>query len=241
MGKERDTGCMTDMGVADIIMEMPHNFRVGSRRFSLRPVSLGKSYCLSRLTGALGIDRRLLHLNPYAEALRLCVENPDGVCRVIAAHTMGTPQELFDPELTEDTTAYLRENLSKQEMAELFALSMSEPDLAAITKRLGITDDQARRQKVMAAKKQDRNTYTFGGRSVFGALIAPACEKLHMTPRQVVWDISLHFLQLLMADGVTQVYLTDDERKHCRVPNDNERINADDPANRDIIKSMKWD
>lgn len=241
MEKERDTDRIADMEIADIIMEMPHNFRVGQRRFSLRPVSLGKSHYLSRLTGALGIDRKLLHLNPYAEALRLCVENPDGVCRVIAAHTLDTPQELFDPELNDDISGYLRTNLAKEEMAELFALSLAEPDMAAITKRLGIDDDQKRRNKVMAAKKEDRNTYTFGGRSTFGALIAPACEKLHMTPRQVVWDISLRFLQLLLADGITQVYLTDEERKHCRISNDTERINADDPANRDIIKSMKWD
>lgn len=229
-----------DHEVADIVTENPQGFDVGSRRFYLYPVSLGKSYLLSRLTDNLNIDVKLLHLNPFAESLRLTIADVNGVCRIIALHTARTQQECQDTKRLNKTAEYLAKHLSVEEVAQLFTLTLTDKDLAGITKHLGIDADNRRRQRVMAAKTNDRNTYTFGGNSVFGAMIVPACEKLNMTPRQVVWDISLKFLRLLLADNITQVYLTDEERKRCRVSNDNDRINGDDPAMQERIRQMKW-
>lgn len=227
--------------VADILTEIPQGFDVGARRFYLYPISLGKSYLLSRLMGNLHIDAKILHSNPFAEALRLAMDDVDGVCKIIALHTMRTQRECHDTRLLDERAKYFAEQLSVEEVAELFTLVISDADLAPIMKHLGIDADNKRRQRVMAAKKADRNTYTFGGNSIFGAMIAPACEKLHMTPRQVVWGISLKFLRLLIADNITQVHLTDEERKHCRVSNDSDRISGDDPAMQERIRQMKWD
>ena len=88
--------------------------------------------------------------------------------------------------------------------------------------------------------KKDSNQITFFGKSVFGSLIVPACEKLNMTPQQVVWEISYNYLQMLMADAVTTVYLSDDEMKKARVSKSREVIKADDPRNYAKIKAMKW-
>ena len=44
-----------------------------------------------------------------------------------------------------------------------------------------------------------------------------------------------------MADAITSVYLTDEEKKEARIPNDRTFINADDPENMAKIKAMKWD
>lgn len=230
-----------DHEVADILTEMPQGFDVGSRRFYLYPVSLGKSYLLSRLTDNLNIDKKLLHSNPFAEALRLAIADADGVCLIIALHTARTRQECYDTKRLKKTAKYFTTRLSVEEIAQLFTLTIADKNLSEIMVHLGIDADNRRRQRVMAAKNKDRNTYTFGGNSIFGAMIAPACEKLHMTPQQVVWDISLKFLRLLLADNITQVYLTDEERKRCRVSNDGDRINGDDPAMQERIRQMKWD
>lgn len=231
-----------EQAVADILTEMPQGFNVGNRRFYIYPVSLGKSYLLSRLTDSLEVDAKLFKLNPCAEALRLTLTNVDVVCRIIALHTMRTQDECHDVEKIERTARFFAKRLSAEEVAQLFALTLADADLEAINEHLGINADNLRRKRVMAAKKEDRNTFTFGGNSVFGAMIAPACEKLNLTPRQVVWDISLKLLRLLLADSITQVYLTDEERKHCRVSNDNERINGDDPAMmQEWIRQTKWD
>ena len=76
---------------------------------------------------------------------------------------------------------------------------------------------------------------------LFLLAILPACEKLNMTPQQIVWDISYSFLQMLMADAITSVYLTDEEKKELRISNDRTFIDADDPENMAKIKVMKWD
>lgn len=230
-----------DHEVADILTEMPQGFDVGSRRFYLYPVSLGKSYILSRLTDNLNIDNKLLRSNPFAEALRLAIADTDGVCLIIALHTARTQQECHDTERLKKKAKYFAKRLNAEEIAQLFTLTIADKNLSEIMTHLGIDADNRRRQRVMAAKSKDRNTFSFGGNSIFGAMIAPACEKLHMTPRQVVWDISLKFLRLLLADNITQVYLTDEERKRCRVSNDNDRINGDDPAMQERIRQMKWD
>lgn len=229
------------MEIADILMEMPQPFRVGDRQFNLYPVSLGKSYYLARLSGSLGINDRLLRLNPYAEALRLASSCKHDLCRIIGCHTVNSREELFDTALMEEITEVLTAGLSDKEAATLFAMTVTDADMQELTKRLGIYADKLRREEVMAVKRHDKNTYTFGGNSVFGAVIAPACEKLHMTPRQVVWDISLMFLNLILSDMITQVYLTDDERKRCHISNDHIRINADDKESIQQIISMNWD
>lgn len=228
--------------VADIIMELPQSFSVGGRRFCLFPMSLGKSYYISRLIGKLGIDQRILQLNPYVEALRITAANTSGVCRILACHTAADKDELYSEAKMLNRSNFMMKHLSKQEIAELFTLTLSEPPITDIYRHLGIADDHKRRELVMAAKTPDSNTFTFGGKSVFGALIAPACEKLGMTPRQVVWGISLRFLQTLMADMVTQVYLSDEELKKCRIPADGAAsINADDPASLALIRNISCD
>ena len=44
-----------------------------------------------------------------------------------------------------------------------------------------------------------------------------------------------------MADAITTIYLSSDEMKQLNVFDNKERINADDPKNREIIKAMLED
>ena len=73
---------------------------------------------------------------------------------------------------------------------------------------------------------------TFGGKTIFGQLIDPAIERYGWTYEYVVWGVSYATLTVLLADKVTQVFLTDDEKK--RVPKhllDNDKMSGDDPRN----------
>ena len=55
--------------IADTIIERPHGFKVEGRQFYLYPVTLGKSYLLSRLMEGLDINKTILEKNPYMEAI----------------------------------------------------------------------------------------------------------------------------------------------------------------------------
>lgn len=237
MGKDKSI----ENGLADIIMERPFGFKVGERQFYLYPMTLGKSYLLSRIIESLNVNNNLLSSNPYAEAIRLCSLNKDSVVRIIVYNTLNNKQDIFNDELVNERMKFFADNLDAKELAELLSVVLSSDDIGKYTKYLGIDRDRKSLEKVMRIKGENKNNIDFFGKSIMGTLIIPACEKLNMTPSQIVWDISLSFLRLLLADCVTSVYLTDDERKKVHLSSDRNFISGDDPRNMELIKSMKWD
>lgn len=237
-GQDKDK--FTDMDIADIIMERPYGFTVGDKHMYLYPVTLGKSYLLSRLIDALFPDKSLLASNPFVEVLRVASEKPGDLCRILAYHTYNSKRDLFDESLISARADFFIKNLSADDMATLFVITLTHNNMHDVMTRLGIDSERKRMKKALDAKKKDSNTFMFGGKSILGSLIVPACERLNMTPDQVVWGIGYNYLQLLMADSISHVYLTDEERKKARISNE-ETINADDPANWDKIRSYKWD
>ena len=68
-------------------------------------------------------------------------------------------------------------------------------------------------------------------------LIDFACQRYGWTMDYVLWSISYVNLRMLLEDAITTVYLSDDERKKLG-RGDGEVINADDPANRDLVRRM---
>lgn len=119
-------------------------------------------------------------------------------------------------------------------------MALSEGDVSVYTKHLGIDKEKEWQAKAMRAKNNN-NSLVFGGKSIYGTLIDTACERYGWTLEYVVWGISYANLQLLLADSVTSIYLSDEERKRINIPKDRRVINADDPANMEKIKAMNWD
>ena len=228
-----------EMNIADTLMERPYGFRLDGRYFYLYPVTLGKTYLLSRIIEALGINMEIVKANPYMEAIRLCREKKEAVCRLISYHTFNKKDELFDDELVDERCSFFKEKASDEDLAQLLVMVLTHENVDTFIHHLGIDRERKDLERVMSVKK-DSNQITFFGKSVFGSLIVPACEKLNMTPHQVVWEISYNCLQMLMADAVTTVYLSDDEMKKARVSKSREIIKADDPRNYAKIKAMKW-
>lgn len=231
---------LIDMNIADTIIERPHGFKVNQCQFYLYPVTLGKTYLISRLVECLGINLEIIKANPYMEALRLCQEKKEIVCRILSYHTINRKDELFDCNLVQERCDFFCKELDDDSMAQLLVMVLSEGDISAYIKHLGIDKEKEWQAKAMRAKK-DNNSLTFGGKSIYGTLIDTACQRYGWTFEYVVWGISYANLQLLLADSVTSIYLSDEERKRVNIPQDRDIINADDPANMAKIKAMKWD
>jgi hypothetical protein len=68
---------------------------------------------------------------------------------------------------------------------------------------------------------------------LFGQLIDPACERYGWSYEYVVWGISYAALTAMMADKVTSIILTDEEKKNVpkRLLETEDAINGDDPKN----------
>lgn len=231
---------LIDMNIADTIIGRPHGFKVNQRQFYLYPATLGKTYLISRLVGCLDINSDIIKANPYMEALRLCQEKKEVVCRILSYHTINKKGKLFDCDFVQERCDFFFRKLDNESMAQLFVMVFPEGDISTYTKHLGIDKEKEWQAKAMRAKK-DNNSLTFGGKSIYGTLIDTACERYGWTFEYVVWGISYANLQLLLADSVTSIYLSDEERKRVNIPKDRSVINADDPANMARIKAMKWD
>lgn len=235
-----EDGKLIDMDIADTIIERPHGFKVNQRQFYLYPVTLGKTYLISRLVECLGINLEIIKANPYMEALRICQEKKESVCRILSYHTINKKEELFDYDFVQERCNFFYKEIDNDSMAQLLVMVLSEGDISAYIKHLGIDKEKEWQAKAMRAKK-DNNSLTFGGKSIYGTLIDTACQRYGWTFEYVVWGISYASLQLLLADSVTSIYLSDEERKRVNIPQDRDIINADDPANMAKIKAMKWD
>lgn len=235
-----EDGKLIDMDIADTIIERPHGFKVNQRQFYLYPVTLGKTYLISRLVECLGINLEIIKANPYMEALRICQEKKESVCRILSYHTINKKEELFDYDFVQERCNFFYKEIDNDSMAQLLVMVLSERDISAYIKHLGIDKEKEWQAKAMRAKK-DNNSLTFGGKSIYGTLIDTTCQRYGWTFEYVVWGISYANLQLLLADSVTSIYLSDEERKRVNIPQDRDIINADDPANMAKIKAMKWD
>lgn len=223
--------------IADMIMERPRGFEVNGRQFYLYPLTLGKMYLVSRLVENLGINTEIAGKSSYMEALRLCHEKKDIVCRILAYHTTGRKEELFDTGIIKERCDFFTKELDNEGMAQLLVTVLTEVDILRFIRHLGIDKERERLSRAMKTKK-DSGSFTFGGKSIYGSLIGPACERYGWTFEYVVWGISYANLQLLLADAVTSVYLSDEERKRAGIHKSGEVINADDPANVEKIAAI---
>ena len=228
--------------LSDTIIERPITIALDECYFSLCPPSLGKMQLLGRMLKALDVDSEIMEANAAIECLRLVETKRKDVCRYIAYCTCKTKEELFNEQLIKKRTNFLDRRAEAEDLSSIFLLLLSRDNVKELIKYLGIDKEKERLQQVQRAK-ESKNSFTFGGVSIYGQLIDQACERYGWTYDYVLWGISYANLQLLLADSVKSIYLTDAERKKVHLAPDRRKqdvINADDPANIERIKAMKW-
>jgi hypothetical protein len=121
--------------------------------------------------------------------------------------------------------------LQPDEIMSLLIIAITNNRVGEFLKQSGIEKDGEKIRKVASYKKND--TPMFGGKTLFGQLIDPACERYGWSYEYVVWGISYAALTALMADKVTSIILTDEEKKNVpkRLLETEDAINGDDPKN----------
>ena len=207
-----------ELDIADTIIDRPKGFSVGRRHFYLYPVTLGKLYLQKRVMENLNINIEVLRLNPYAEALRLVETKKEDCCLLLAYHTLQTKKEVLNNRtVTIRKNTFLRE-MDNEDTATLILACLTYDKTDAVIQHLGI-DKELERMSEVAKVKESKNSFSFGGKSIYGTLIDAACERYKWTFDYVLWEISYTNLQLLMKDKVTSLYLTDDEMENAHISN----------------------
>ena len=235
MKKSKEERALIDNQIVDAILELPQPFSVGEEKFFIYPLTLGRSFLLDRAMQTLNMSKVMLAIDSNMEALRLSYLHKKEMCMVIAYHTFKDKEDLVDVYKVSDRATFFEENLEEEDLAKLFVLVSKPLPYEDFINHLGIEEEKKWQRKAMQAKK-DSDAMTFGGKSIYGTLIDFACERYGWTYDYVVWGVSYINLQMLMADVVNTMYLSEKERKKARIPKDRTRISAD--QNRNALKEF---
>ena len=227
--------------IADTILDRPKGFSVGHRHFYLWPVTLGKMFLSQRIVEQLEINAQNLKLNPYAEALRLVENKRDDCCLLLAYHTLKTKKEVNNTTTVKARTNILAKELGNDDIATLLILCLTWDKTATFMHHTKI-DKELERMKEVSKCKKNKNTFQFGGVSIYGSIIDQACERYGWTFDYVVWEISFMNLQLMLKDSIKSVYLTDEEAKKCHVPIDGRSVDGNDAElMKQVISEGNWE
>lgn len=224
--------------LVDTITENPICFELSGRFFYLYPPSLGVSMLSTRYLKELSVNKELMAIDNTLEMLRLAHEKRSEILHLIAMHTFKRRSDILNEDM-------MRERLSQfQELTvpELVALLLPILDWQSwhdkLIKHFNLDKEAQQRAKINDFKNKDRSSVTFGGRSVFGSLLDYTSERYGWQVGYTVWGISIITLNMMLADSITTMYLSKEERQKMNVSTDGIYINADDPASKKLIASM---
>lgn len=219
----------------DAIMEMPIGFEVGGVHYFLYPVTLGTAYLIAREREGMAYNLKEI-FNVVSENERLDYRR--SLCRIVAIQTLGEKSKIFDSAALSERTDILYQSLDDEGLFALYDMIMASlEDAANFIKHSGLDHDKKKMAKI-AKYKEDGGNFSFGARTAYGSIIAPACEKFGWTLDYVVWGIGYTNLKMMLADAPTSLYLSKEDRKKLRISSDREILDANDPANIERIRQI---
>lgn len=224
--------------LADVITDEPHEFHIGRKVLRLYPVTLGKMSILRRYMDVLEINTDILSRSPEAEVLRLVVTNKRLCCTILAIHTARNTYEDLHNRKSRAERRNLLMKAGNADIAALLLTVLTSDRTEELIKHLGLDKEQERMRRVMEVKdKSNKNTISFGGRTVYGSFIDRLVE-MGLTRKEAKFECSYAEARLMLADKVTSIYLSEEEMKQLpALAAGGEVMDANDPEAADRILS----
>lgn len=179
-------------------------------------VTLGKRLIISSIVSKLGVNQDILSVDPVCETMRLASTKKEETARIIAIACAKDKVQTFDEQWVGRQTQFFR-SISTEDRAALLHTVLSYDRSQGLCQHFGIDKEIDDLRKTLSVKK-DSADLTFCGKSIWGQLIDPLCERYGWTLDYILWGISYNNLQMLMSDQVKTVFLSDEERKKLHLP-----------------------
>ena len=226
--------------ISDVMIERPISFTVKHNRYAIYPPTLGKIQLTFRLIESLCLENYLSAENDIHFSILTLVCSRRNDCIRLVAYSTLPGAECLDETAVRARISEL-DQIDDEDIASIIMLILSQDKTEVIKKQFFMDKDAENMGKVMRVKQKDKGTISFGGRSIWGALIDNACERYGWSYQYVLWGISYSNLQLLLADQIRTVYLTDKERKQIHISTDGQIIRAEDRGSMEqFIKKQSW-
>ena len=228
---------MNEIGT-DILLERRHEFKVHDALYTLYPPSLGITTMIKASLDGIGIDWESLATAPAFALLPLIESRPKDCCRIIALATCRGRDEAMSSKVVDAKAKQIHKWLQPDEIMSLLIIAITNNRVGEFLNDSGITKENERMRRVASYKKND--TPMFGGKTIFGQLVDPACERYGWTYEYAVWGISYAALTALTADKVTSIILTEEEKKGVpkHLLDTEDAISGDDPRNWAKVKQL---
>lgn len=220
-----------------MVMERPVSFHIGDEKYAFFWPTLGKVLLVSRLLAESGVCSLEVDGVSTDDIVRLCRFRREIAGRILAYNTLSSKKDVLDVDKVSSIQKSILDGLSPEDMARALSVALSMYGTTRFRKYYRLDKDAQLRGRIIAMKRKKGNEVYFGGRSIYGALIDPLCQRYGWTMDYVVWGISYQNIQMLLSDAQTSVYLSKEDRKRVHIPSDN-IIDANDPANMEMIKKM---
>ncbi len=223
-----------------VILDTPRPFRAHGRLMALYPVTLGKTLLLGSLLPELDVNEGLLLSNPMMEAVRLVGVSREACTAILAIHTCpNTRRAMHDWEGLESRKSQLSQ-LSDEDLATLLLLALTSDKTETLMHSLGLDEERKRMSKVHAVKDREgdgSSSLTFGGRSILGTFIGQLKE-MGYDDDDIIYRRSYTYLRLMLADKLTSVYLTKEERSKLSEADGGTMIDGSDPGS--VHRLSEW-
>lgn len=223
--------------ITNALLEMPTYYNVRGQIFYVFPPSLGvqlligermkkyKFYENTEKAGTIGLFKTFKeHKEAMVSILALCsFENRKDATKQHLLAEREKALENIDP---------------KEGLALVTRILNYASEVQTFIKHFEIDKEQKQKKRVFELKNKDSSSITFGGKSVWGAVVDSVCERYGWTVEYALWGVSSTNLNMLTADAVTSVFLTDKERKKLHLPANGKVIKADDPQNEALVEAF---
>lgn len=216
--------------LADVVIGRPNDFYIGDRRFSLFPVTLAKKLLLQRQIDSLAIDNDILKANACLEVIRLARKKRDVCCSILAIHTApNTKRDLFDTEAINERREFLTKETSDDDLATMMYSVLTSDRYDLFMTHLGLDKERADLSRVMDVKRKfSKNNLSFGGKGIFGTFIGQLKE-MGYSDDEILFERGYEYLRLMLADKVTSVMLTEEERGELPTSLGGTMLDGNDP------------
>lgn len=223
----------------DIVLGRPHVFTLGRKQFYLYPVTLAKYLLQKRLIAQLGFEETNLKVSTFLEVLRVVKDKRDLCCTIVAYNTLpNTQKDLFCHKSFVARKNCFVENISDEDLATLILYILNSQDASRYMKHFGLDKERENLNIVMAVKrKHDKNNLTFNGKTILGNFIAQLKE-IGYTDDEILYEKGYVYLQLMLADKIVSLYVSDEEAKELPAFVDSKVIDANDPKNAQRLASL---
>lgn len=222
--------------IADIIIGKPQPFMAGEMRCALYPMTLAKTLLIARLMEKLETTKGNLHTNPYLEAMRLIRKDRESCCLILAYNaTPNTFADLCNDEEITRKKNHFSQNIEDESLASMLIMTLTADTTEEVIKQLGIDEEHKKLEEVLEIKKKSNKNYlSFGGKTLFGNFIGQLKE-MGYSDEEIIYERSYSYLRLMLADKLTQVYLTDEELQQVPTTSGGQMFDANNPASKKAI------